>query len=126
MIKWIKILATCFVFFILIYEANFYITHKANAYLAVYGGAIKHYNKDFLLLLNDKKIGDTLNVNIPTPFSQGVNLSLGKNTIKLISIDSKISFEKEIYFYGIFSFNSIEVTSDEFIFSRTYTVPILE
>jgi|GEM_PF-2365196 len=126
MIKWIKIFASCFVLFILIYEANFYINFKANSYLAVYGGPLNHYKEDFVLRVNDKKIGDSINVNIPTPFSQGVNLSLGKNTIILISTDSKINFEKEIYFYGIFSFNSIEVTSDEFIFSRSFTVPVLE
>lgn len=126
MIKWIKILASCFAFIVLIYEANFYITHKANSYLSVHGVPLNHYKEDFLLRLNDKKIGDSINVNIPTPFSQGVNLSLGKNTIILISTDSKISFEKEIYFYGIFSFNSIEVTSDEFLFGRSFTFPVLE
>ncbi|MBB4804618.1 hypothetical protein HNP37_004715 [Flavobacterium nitrogenifigens] len=125
MIKWIKIFSSCFVLFILIYEANFYINCKANSYLAVYGGPLNHYKEDFVLLLNDQKISETLNVNIPTPFSQGVNFSLGKNTIKLISTDAKISFEKEIYFYGIFSFNIIEVTSKDIFFRRSFSVPVI-
>lgn len=126
MIKWVKILASCFVLFTLIYEANFYINFRTNSYLAVYGGPLNHYKEDFLLLLNDKKIGDILNVNIPTPFSKGVDLSLGKNTVKIISTDSKIIFERDIYFYGFFSFNIIEVTSNEIFFRRSFSVPVLE
>ncbi len=125
MIKWIKILASGLVFIVLIYEVNLYIAHNANSYLGVYGGELNHYKNDFILIVNNQKI-DTLNVNIPTSFSKGFNLSLGRNVVQLLNSDSKISFEKEIYFYGIFSFNVIEVTSDEFIFSRTYSVPIVE
>lgn len=125
MTKWIKILAGGLVFIVLIYEVNLYITHKANSYLVVYGGELNHYKNDFILIVNNQKI-DTLNANIPTSFSKGFNFSLGRNVVQLLSSDSKISFEKEIYFYGIFSFNVIEVTSDEFIFSRSFTVPVLE
>lgn len=109
----------------MIYESYFYTKYKANSYLQIYGGELNRYKNDFVLLINDKKI-DTLNVNIPAPFSSGYNLSLGKNTVKLMSMDSKISFENKIYFYGIFSFNIIEVTSRDFIYSRYYSFPVVE
>ncbi|MBZ4037622.1 hypothetical protein K6T82_22865 [Flavobacterium sp. 17A] len=51
---------------------------------------------------------------------------MGRNVVQLISTDAKIKFEKEIYFYGLFSFNVIEVTSEKFIFNRTDTVPVSE
>lgn len=125
MTKWIKILAVCFFFIVLIFEANYYIRYQANSYLGIYGSELNHYKNDFILIVNNKKV-DTLNVNIPSSFSKGFNLSLGRNVVQLLSSDSKFSFEKEIYFYGIFSFNTIEVTSDQFIFSRSFTVPVLE
>lgn len=123
--KAIKILASCLVIIVLFYESYYYINYKSNSYLGVYGGQLNNYKNDFVLTINDKK-SDTINVNIPSSFSKGVNLSLGKNTIKLNSTDSKISFEKEIYFYGFFSFNIIEVTSTDFIYSRHFSVPVLE
>lgn len=123
--KWIRIIISFLILTVMIYESYFYTAYKANSYLQVNGGELNQYKNDFVLIINDKKI-DTLNVNIPTPFSSGYNLSLGKNTVKLISIDSKISFEKNIYFYGFFSFNTIEVTSKEFIYSRHYSLPLVE
>jgi len=123
--KKLKLLFCFFISLMICYEAYYYITFKANSYIGVRGGALNKYKNDFVLILNDENI-DTLNVNIPSPFSRGMNLGLGKNTIKLKTLDSKNSFEKEIYFYGLFTWNSIEVTSDKFIFSRDYSVPIIE
>lgn len=110
---------------LLIYEGYYYVSFKENSYLGVRGGSLNHYKTDFILIINDKNI-DTLNVNIPSSFSKGIHLSLGKNTIKMNGLGSDLIFEKEIYFYGIFFWNIIEVTTNDFIYSRSYSVPVIE
>jgi hypothetical protein len=97
----------------------------ANSHFQIIGSELNEYKSDFLFSINDKNL-DTLNVNIPCSFSEGYNLRFGKNSIKLISLDSTKNFETRIYFYGLFTWNSIEVTSKDFIFDSTYSFPRIE
>lgn len=121
----LKIFFYLIVGILLLYEGCTYFNFKSNSYLGVRGGEMNHYKNNFDLIVNDKSI-DTINVNIPSPFSKGLNLSLGKNTIQLRSLDSDIGFEKDVYFYGIFTYNIIEVTSTDFLYSRSYSLPVTE
>lgn len=109
----------------LVYEGYYYVSFKANSHLVVRGGELNHYKNDFALIVNDKNT-DTVNVNIPLSFSKGINLSFGKNTLKIKDLNSNMIFEKEIYFYGIFSWNTIEVTTNDFIYNRSYSIPVIE
>ncbi|MBZ4037623.1 hypothetical protein K6T82_22870 [Flavobacterium sp. 17A] len=72
MIKWVKIAIGCLFISGFIYTANLYFNYKANSYLGIYGGELNHYKNDFVLIVNNQNI-DTLNVNIPSPFSKGFN-----------------------------------------------------
>jgi hypothetical protein len=122
----IKILFGCLIFMALFYESYQYIRYESNSYLTINGGELNQYKSDFVLIINEKKI-DTINVNIPSSFSKGINLNMGKNSLILKSLNSNVSFKKEIIFFGIFSWNTIEVTSKDFIYNRYYYgVPILE
>jgi hypothetical protein len=112
-------------FIIVFYQAFYYITYQANSHLAVYGGELNRYKSDFILIVNDNKI-DTINVNIPTSYTKSVNLSFGKNNIKIRSLDSTKNYEANVYFYGLFTWNILEVTSKDFIFNSYYSLPPIE
>ena len=121
----VKMFLLLIVSLVIVYEGYSYLTFQANSYLGIRGGELNHYKSDFIVSINNKNT-DTINANIPSPYSKGVNFSFGKNTLKITSLDSAMSFEKDIYFYGIFSWNIIEITSKDFIYSRSYSSPTIE
>ncbi|MFQ6601767.1 hypothetical protein [Flavobacterium sp. C3NV] len=109
----------------LFYEGYYFISFQANSHLVVRGGELNKYKSDFVLCLNGNNI-DTLNVNIPTSYSKSVNLTFGKNKIKMRSLDDTKNYETNIYFYGLFTWNVLEVTSKNFIFNSYYSLPPME
>jgi len=123
--KKIKIVLYCLILLFIVYEAYYYISFKSNSYIAIVGSETSRYKSDFVLMINDENI-DTLNVNIPISFSESHNLSFGKNIIRLRSLDSTKNYEASVYFYGLFTWNILEVTSKEFIFNTHYSVPPIE
>lgn len=123
--KKIKIILYCFIILGLFYEGYYYISFKSNSYLGIRGSELNSYKDDFVLIVNDKRI-DTLNINIPLSYSKGQALCFGKNIIQLKGLNSAKSFETNIYFYGLFTWNILEVTSKDFIFDSYYFVPPME
>lgn len=120
-----KIILYCLILIGLLYEGYYYISFKSNSYLGIRGSELNSYKEAFVLIVNNKKI-DTLNINIPLSYSKGQALCFGKNIIKLEGLNSNKSFKTNIYFYGLFTWNVLEVTSKDFIFYSYYSVPPME
>uniref|UniRef100_UPI00404A73B3 hypothetical protein n=1 Tax=Flavobacterium sp. TaxID=239 RepID=UPI00404A73B3 len=121
----IKILFYFIIIIAFIYEGYYYSLFMSNSHLQIIGSHLNEYESDFVFSINNK-IQDTLNVNIPCSFSKGHNLRFGKNSIKLVSLDSTKNFETKLYFYGLFTWNIIEITPEEIIVDSTFSFPRLQ
>ena len=121
--KFIILLSVIILIFIS-YQAYYRIKHSANSIIVI-GNQDTEMNEEALLILNGKKINEfTLREHYSN--IEKLDLSFGKNTLVIKTLNSNKNYEFEISYYGLFNWNYIDYVDGEFLHDKYYSTPALQ